>query len=687
MYWTLTLLSFLPVLVAVQIVRIHLTDGSDLRDQGERQASSWEVIPAMRGGIYDQAGRAMAVNAARYDLALDPSAAGFREHQTTFFDRLSRLTGESAASIRQRVERRTSPQYVLLRRNISEAQKEEIESWETPGLILSPLYSRRYNYGSAAAHALGYLDTDGTGIAGLELQYDEFLRGEDGRRTVKRDRLRQVKAFVGGTVIEPKHGESIRLTIDLIRQAIAEEELARGISETGATWGTVVAMDPRTGAILAIANAPTYDPNRAAVFSDGARRNRALTDRIEPGSTFKLVAAVAAVEQGLVALGDTVDTGDGFGVFGGRTMRDTQAHGRISFADVIAKSSNVGTARIASRMQPGTLYQYARNMGFGQPTYVDLPGEVAGFLKRPPSWSGTTLTSMSIGYEVDVTPLQLLVAYSALANGGVVVQPYIVSEREDVTGRRTWRARPDSIRRAFRKETASTLLPAFEQVVNEGTARRAAVEGMQIAGKTGTARKASGGRYAMAYRASFVGFFPAEDPAVVMIVVLDEPRHGSYGGAVAAPIFGRIAQRWIGTFPKIAAQMAPEVPLPDVQERSLPEVRGAPAAVATARLLAAGFDAPPPPSNELAFRVTRQQPEAGSLTAPGRRIRLSTERVPPSEEKMPDLTGLSARQAYYWLASRGVEVRIEGSGAVTAQSPAAGEPLPRRAVVRCREPN
>jgi cell division protein FtsI (penicillin-binding protein 3) len=687
MYVMLTWLSIMPLLVAGQILRIHLTDGAELREIGSRQASTWEVIPALRGSIFDQAGRALVINAARYDLALDPTAPGFDGIRTTFFDRLSRLTGEPVSTLRRRVEGRSSRQFVLMRRGITEAQKEEIESWEIPGLILSPEYTRRYNYGSAAAHALGFVDADGTGIAGVELQYDAFLRGEDGRRAVKRDRLQQMKGFVGGAVIEPKHGENLRLTIDLIRQTIVEEELARGMAETGANWGTVIAMDPHTGAILAIANNPTYDPNRAGIAGHDARRNRAVTDRIEPGSTFKLVASIAAVEQGLVTLQDTIDTGQGWGVFGGRTMRDTRAHGRISFSDVLSVSSNVGTARVASQLRPGTFYQYARNLGFGQPTYVDLPGEVSGLLKKPSEWSGTTLTSMSIGYEIDATPIQLLVAYSALANGGLVVQPYLVKEREDLTGRVLWQARPDSIRRAFRRETARSLLPAFESVVNTGTATQAAVEGLPVAGKTGTARKVEGGRYQMAYRASFAGFFPADDPVVAMIVVLDEPRGATGGGAVAAPIFGRIAQRWIGTFPKIAAQMAPEGELPVLNGRTLPDITGQPAAIASARLLALGFDAQRPARFEQAQRVERQQPAAGAEAMPGRRVRLETQRVPLSEESMPDLTGLSARQAMYWMASRGIEARIEGTGVVVSQSPAAGEPLPERALVRCREPN
>ncbi len=689
MYVVLTLLSIVPLLVAGQVLRIYLSEGAELRAQGEQQHSSYVTIPAFRGTIVDRAGRTLAVNTARYDVALDPTLDGFRDTAETFFDRLSKLTGRPAAAYRKAVQGRRSPQYVKLLRNVPEEWKEQIETWNVPGLILEPTFARRYNYGRTASHVLGYVGTDGTGLAGLELQYDSVLRGQEGRRAVKRDRLGHLTPDVRGTVVEPKHGETLVLTIDLIRQTILEEELARGVAESGANWGTAIAMDPHTGAVLAMANVPTYDANNAPAYPADARRNRAVTDRIEPGSTFKLVTAVAAVEQGAVSLADSVETGAGWAVFGGRTMRDTHAHGTISFADVIALSSNVGTARTAMKLSPGVFYQYARNLGFGQPTWVDLPGEVAGRLKKPSEWSGTSLTSMSIGYEVDATPLQVLTAYAALANGGLLVQPYVVAERRDMTGHTTWRARQDSVRRVFDAKTARALLPAFERTVEEGTAKLARVDGLPIAGKTGTAIKAAGGRYRPgAYRASFAGFFPADDPQVAMIVVLDEPVHGSYGGAVSAPIFQRVARRWLTTFPEIAARVAPTGTFPEAPEQPMPDVEGAPAAVAAYRLLAAGHRVAVPGDAERLLPVATQEPEAGTPAVPGMRTRIAfgspDTDAAAGADRMPDLTGLSARNALFWLGTRGVRVRVEGHGTVVGQSPAAGEPMAETAVLRCR---
>ncbi len=684
MYLVLALLAAVPLAIAGQMLRIQLGEGEMLRAQGQRQIRAVVPIPAMRGEILDRTGRALAVNVARYDLALDPEEEGFTEARArVLYERLARLTGQPAAYFRQRVARRKSPRYVVLWRGLSEVQKTEIEHWGIPGVILEPHFSRYYPYGSLAAHVLGYVGTDGQGLAGVELQYDRYLQGQPGRRVVQRDRRGVLKPMVGGEVVEPEHGQTLVLTIDLIRQTILEEELQRGVWEAGANWGTAIAMDPRTGAVLALANVPDFDPNQPTAASEEARRNRAITDRLEPGSTFKLVTAVAALEQGVASLDEVIDTGAGWAVFGGRMMRDVHAYGRISFAEALVVSSNVGIAKVATRLKRGVLYQYARNLGFGQPTWIDLPGEVTGTLKRPAQWSGTTLTSMSIGYEVDATPLQVLTAYCALANGGLLVQPYVVAERRTLTGEVVWRMRPDSIRRAFRRETAQQLLPVFERVVNEGTGKAAHIEGLPVAGKTGTAFKAVGGRYQSgAYRASFVGFFPADDPLVALIVVLDEPKRSIYGGQVAAPIFRRVAERWIGTFPKIAERMALTQELPKRPVRPVPSVIGQPMAVAATRLWAEGLEVSTSAMDPLL--VARQRPAPADSVPLRTDVRLELAALDSLAPKMPNLIGLSARQAVYWLQTYGTRVRLEGHGRVIAQWPTPGAALPAEAYLRCQ---
>ena len=513
------------------------------------------------------------------------------------------------------------------------------------------------------------------GVAGIEMVLDEALQGTPGRQAVQRDRRGVVKAVVGGTRVEPRNGDNIVLTIDLVRQAILEEELAAGVAEAGAAWGTAVALDPKTGAILALANVPTFDPNRPGAFTNADRRNHAVVDRLEPGSTFKLVTAVAALESGAVSPTDEFDTGEGWHVFHGRTMKDSHGYGRISFGEALVKSSNIGMALAAERMGKGPLYRAARDLGFGQPTFVDLPGEVAGTLRKPEDWGTLTLPWMSTGYSVEVTPLQIATAYAALANGGLLVRPYVVEERRNAaTGEVVWEAKQDSIRRAFSAETARALMPYFERVVSrEGTAPRAAVEGLRVAGKTGTAQRATGGGYSRTYRSSFVGMFPVEDPEVVLAIVLDRPTNGFYGGSVAAPIFGSVARRWVGTFPTVAERVAPAGEIPDRTAGRVPDVNGLPATLAAHRVQAEGFpvrvdgDDPWTP-------VALHQP-AGEPLPLDNAVRLDPQPA-AGRPTMPDLRGRSVREAVTWLRALGVEPRVVGRGVIRQQSVAPGRALP-----------
>ena len=688
LYGVLVALLVLPGLVVLQMGRIYVAEGTELRERGEQQASSFVDLPAQRGAIYDRAGRALVVNTARYEVAADPTVPGFEARQHDLCELLAGLTGRSADHFARKIRDRASRQYVLLVRDLDEAGKEQLDLAEIPGLIPQGSFARRYNYASTGAHVLGHVTSDLRGSAGLEGLFERHLSGEPGRQAVQRDRRGRVRAIVGGTRTEPRDGESLVLTIDLVRQAILEEELARGVQAAGATWGTALAMDPRTGEILAMANAPTYDPNRPGAFSTAARRNHAVVDRIEPGSTFKLVTAVAALESGTLTPATAVETGNGSATFSGRTMRDSEGYGTISFGRALAVSSNVAMAKTATAMGATPLYRTAQRMGFGQPTAIDLPGEVAGSLAKPADWDRTTLPWMSTGYAVEVTPIQLLTAYAALANGGVLVRPHVVKERLGADGDVVWAAPQDSLRRAFSPETAAALLPHFEAAVASrgGTANRARVEGLRVAGKTGTAKKVTEGSYGGAYRASFAGMFPAEDPEVVLLVVLDSPTNGFYGGTVAAPIFGATARRWVGTFPSIAERMSPAGEVAPRAAAPVPAVGGTPAVLAAARLRADGFTARLPRGDAWAPAQLRRV-AAGDTVRLDKTVRLERAGIQTDEggepvRRMPDLRGRSARQAVAWLRALGVAPRLRGTGTVRAQSVAPGAELPETVTLR-----
>ncbi len=684
MYAIMAGLGLLPVLVAFKLLGIFVSDRAELSAQGERQASTMVEVPAMRGSIYDRQGRELVVNTANYNVALDPTVDGYTATvEDKLLDNLSVLTGRPKNYFRQKVEGRTSPKYVLLWSGLGETEKQVVEEWDVPGLLLVRTLARRYNYGRTAAHVVGHLSTDGRGIDGVELQYEEFLRGIPGERAVQRDRNGEIKAYVAGHTVEPVDGQNLYLTIDLELQAILEDELMAGVTATGSAWGTAIAMDPHTGAILGMANVPNYDPNEYYRSDVSARRNRAIADQVEPGSTFKIVAATAAVEQGVIALDDSLETGNGYAVIGRRGMHDLHAYGTISFAQAISKSSNIGVARTATQLDRGVFYQYARNFGFGQKTWIDLPGEVNGTLKKPKDWTGASQASMSIGYEVDVTPLQVLAAYGAMANGGLLMKPYVVSERVNQRGRVLWEAKPDSIRRVMKKETAGKLLPAFIDVVDSGSAKLAKIDGMAIAGKTGTARVIVDGAYDNTmHRASFVGFFPAENPAVAVIVMLARPKVKGNSGAITTPIFKRLALRWISASPELLSPEGASEILPESKPRSIPQIAGQPVNVAAARLRAAGYEVRTSAPIQ-AYHAAIQPADEDVVF--NRRIVLET--APPDTIEvthMPDLTGLSTRQAVFWSHAAGIDVKIEGQGMVVSQTPKPGELLAATAVLRCR---
>ncbi len=673
MYVMLTLLGLVPVLVSLQVLRVGLIDADELEAAGNRQTAAVAEIPAMRGSIADRKGRTLVVNTARYDIAVDPRFKGFPASAEGLYKSLASITGRSAASYRRAVARRASDQYALLERGLSITQVSRLER-TTPGLRVLNRHSRTYNYGTLASHILGYVDADLRGLAGVELWYDDELTGTAGSRDMQRDRRNRIRPAAAGQLVLPDHGETVITTIDLVLQTILEEELHKGVVRAGAVWGTAIAMDPKTGALLAMANVPTYDPNRPGNRGVDSRRNHAIVDRVEPGSTFKLMTAVTAVRGGHVTLDDTVDAGPGWIMLHGRTLRDSHANGRIPFREVISQSSNIGSARVAERGTRGEFYQTARDFGFGMPTGIDLPGEVAGHLRRVDQWSGPSLSAMSRGYEIQASPLQILNAYAAFANRGLLMRPYVVQEVRDVTGEVTWRAEPDSIRRVMTRELAERLLPAFELVVANGTAKKAAIPGITVAGKTGTAWKVKNGVYSSRHSiATFVGFFPAEDPLVAMLVMMDEPKLSIYGGEVSAPVFAAAAKRWMPSL----LESEPAEAMAYVDSVTVPPLKGLPTLVAERKLLAAGLETGGF-GNELA-QVSSQTSQPGSSRPVWTRVRVETSEASLSE--MPDLSGWTVRDAAFWLRQQGVDVRVQGNGSVRRQSPAAGAALPRQATI------
>jgi cell division protein FtsI/penicillin-binding protein 2 len=475
---------------------------------------------------------------------------------------------------------------------------------------------------------------ENAGLGGIERAYDGVIRGQAGRMLLQVDaRHNRMDSRVQ---VQPTSGATVELTLDLYLQHIAERELRDGVEANHAQGGAAVIMNPQNGEILALASYPTFDPNRYQQYDDDQKRDRAIQDVYEPGSTFKIVTASAALDEGVMKPTDLVDTNPGVIAFPGRKPI-TEAHGHnygvLSFEDVIVKSSNIGAIKIGLRVGAERMGRYIRRFGFGQPLLRDVGGGSRGIVWDPGQLNDSALASMSMGYQVSVTPLQMATAASAVANGGTLFEPHLVGAI--IHGDRRDPVPPRALGRAIDPATAATLTTIMEGVVERGTATLAKLDDFQVAGKTGTAAKLAGNHYSTTdYNTSFVGFVPSRSPALTILVVVDTPRNGSpYGGTVAAPIFKRIAEaalRQLAVTPTLD-------PPPVIVASDL-----AAAAAAAARVSA--------PTS------------AGPVLLEGPAV-------------MPDVRGLSARDALRVLGAVGLTVRVNGSGLVAVQTPLPGEPI------------
>lgn len=698
MFIVLGLILLIPTALGFQLIRINYFEGDELRTLWSKQAIDQIPIPAQRGNIYDANETLLATNAVDYKLAFDPKVTvkgkiGVPQSEIQrLTGKLGELTSRPASYYQNKINQAPSrSRYIVLGNNLSPIVKDEIKMLDVPGVILEENYRRKYTFGTLAAHTLGFVNHDTEGRIGLESHYNDELKGEDGIRQVRRDPFNRIFEYIGAPKKLPQNGYSLHTTIDAYIQAILEDELQAGVEKHMANYGTGIIIDPRTGAIKALANYPTYDPNFPGSVEDENRRNFAISDMIEPGSTFKLVTAVAAVEQGVVNFDEIIETPDnGEEIIHDLILRDHDPLGDLTFQEVIQKSSNIATAKIAMRMQPEVFYQYVRNMGFGTETNIDLSGETRGRLAKPFEWSLVTLPWMSHGYEIQTTPIQIAQAYAAFANEGRMMRPYLVERIENKNGQIIKEHEPAQIRKIARTSTLKKLLPVFESVVaDSGTGDLAQVEGLRIAGKTGTAKKVVNGRYTNRYRSSFVGFFPIDDPKYVCLILLDEPKTTGYGGVTAGPIFKNIALRIAGLDSDIQQNMAPDKST-EPQMVKVPFLKGMTLAQAKEILsqMALNYDI----DGKKGY-ITLQEPEAGTEILPGREISLTlsetyatadSAKVKEGYAEVPDLIGMNMRKAHNLLLDSGLKTELIGSGTVFAQYPKAGASLRKGYTVTVR---
>lgn len=668
-------IAIIGKLVAVQII-----GADDYQKRAKRQYEYRVPLKAMRGQILDRNGRQLATSLLVRSFAADPKLI---TNADTIAQTFAMLFDKPKSYYLAKLKEKS--RFVWLERHVPASIARQISQKHFAGIIEIKEANRHYE--NLAEQVIGFTDSDHRGISGLEKQLDSLLAGKDGYMVMQRTATGYAFPAVGAKQEQPLNGATVELTIDTDVQAIVEDELSEGLINTGASAGIAIVMDVRTGEILAMANAPEFDANKKSTYVPDATRNRAVTDVFEPGSTFKIVVATAAVDLGIVKPDDKVDgTQSGKWSIKDRTITDHKAVGITTFRNAMAQSSNIVAAKVGLQIGKEKFYEYAKAFGFGEKTGIGLIGEASGLLKPTSQWSSISLAWMAHGYEVLVTPIQMLCAYAALANNGMRMKPFLVQRVVSANGDVLYYNKAEAVKRVMKKETAEIVRDIFKTVVDSGTGMAAKLEGIEVAGKTGTAQLLTNGNYRSGnYVSSFVGFFPAQKPVIATLVMLINPTKGYYGSTTAAPVFAKINS-------KILSVLEPEIRQEILQfttdERSstqkfldttktvtVPNVCGLSAEEAKdlLRLHRLGFKK----ENDAEGIVVAQG------IAPESRVDMWT-KVPltfAEEAKVPSLVGLNIDRAIYIAEQLGLSVQVQGEGAkVLAQSVKAGSEFKQGAV-------
>lgn len=551
-----TAIAFAFLVIFFRLTDLMIFKNAFFSERAKIQQVKAEDIQVRRGGIYDRMGRAFAVNVDLESLYCDP---GMAEIPRGSVASLSRILGQESRAVSAKLVQ--DRRFVWMERRLSPEKADAVRKLGLQGCGFITEAKRYYPKGGLGAHVVGTVGGENQPLEGIELKYNKYLRTSGGKIYLARDARGMLLS--DGVDLEAE-GNDVYLTIDEGIQYIVEQELAQAMATTRAVSASAIMMDPYTGEILALANSPAYDLNAISSARRADVRNRAITDIYEPGSTFKIIVGTAAIETRAVRPDERFDVSKGSIEVGGKTMRDAHKHDILTFPEVIQKSSNVGTIMVGMRLGKERIYDYAKRFGFGDKTGIDLPGEISGWIRKPGDWSATSIGAVSIGQEVAATPLQVLRAYAVIANGGYLVTPHVVADVRSPEGKVTYAFQEQERKQVINEQTARIFRNILKTVVDEGgTAQQAAIDGNQVAGKTGTAqlidertRRYSHDRFI----SSFVGFAPADDPRFILIIVIREPKGEIYGGVIAGPVFRSIAEQTLSYM---------SVPRDDMKEQNL----------------------------------------------------------------------------------------------------------------------
>ncbi|MDX6558418.1 MAG: hypothetical protein QOF72_1467 [Blastocatellia bacterium] len=649
------------LLIGARLVQLQVSQHDELIARARNQQQSSIETSATRGPVLDRQGRELARSLETASFFADP-----REivNSKDTAKRIASITGQDRDELAQRLDAAIDArkQFIWIARRVDVELAKKVDAMELKGVYSRKEPKRFYPNDSLAAHVLGFVGMEEAGLSGVEQFYNEKIRGEAGKVYLEMDRDR--RAFESYEV-QPNPGQTVVLTIDQTIQYRTEQALGAAVERAHAKSGTAIVMDPRTGEILALANAPSFDPNQSQKYSAEARVNGALQNIYEPGSTFKIVAYSAAIEKGLVKPEDKIDCQMGQITVAGRLVHDHKPFGVLTIADALAQSSNVGAIKLGLLVGNESMYDYMKRLGFGSRTGIDLAGESPGILRSLNRWQPSSIGSLAIGQEIGVTPLQMATAYCVLANDGMLVKPHLVRELRSPDGAVTFQAKPE-LRRALKPETAAALRTMLEGVTLHGTARKAQLDGYTAAGKTGTAQKIDPKTHAYSatkYIGSFVGFAPVNNPAVVIIVVIDEPQGSYHGGDVAAPVFREIAEQIL---PDLS--ISPDVELKPSTTLNAQTSRPSPQQVKEEQLQTKAREATLP---KIAARSFSGQTKEVVFAVATKRAAL-----------MPDLRGQSVRDVVRMCQQLGLRLEARGEGHATRQTPEPGAEVDPGLVVR-----
>jgi len=636
------------IALVVKLVNIQIIHNEEYSYYAQKQQTSTEKIKANHGLIYDRNSDLLVYNRSDISFYADGRMMtdAARNEIAELFSKKFKKTKKHYLNLMK-----DSKKTVCIEKKVSAEIASSLQNIKVKGLFFREEPTRVYHYGNLASHVLGFLNTDNEAVMGISKYYEDAINGEDGSRLIFKNAVGDVVTIDEKEVNPAVAGDNIYLTINKSYQLILEDELRKGVKDYGAASATGIMMNPNTGEVLALANIDDFNPNKFWEYDDYQRRNRAITDTYEPGSTFKSFTIASLLDQKLCSLNEKINLENGSYKYQDVNIKDTHPFSSLSVREIIEQSSNIGVSKLVQRIDAEKYFKYLRGFGFGNTTSITLPGETPGKLRKPTEWSKVSKVYLSFGYEISVTPIQMTAAYCALINGGVLFEPQLVYKQVNSKGVAVNEFSPKEIRRVIAPETSITIRNILKGVVKNGTGQKAFSELISIGGKTGTSQKLVDGKYSKnKYNSSFVGFFPAENPQVVCLILINSPEQGLYGGLVAAPVFKNVAERIV---------------LNDVDKYKDDANTGLVKDIKSAEV------------ND----KNKKRSDAGNKVEEIKKTKSISNSI------MPNVINMNIKDAIYALTKLGVKYKVKGSGIIKSQSIAAGKQIEsyETCVLECSE--